>query len=357
MKVQNENSGKSSWWTVNLDAKSGRTSRRRSHSVDNSNTPSPKLKKKRERSKLKKVNKGAHSPGVCSSPCDSPTATCPPLLQPPWSPNPSVPSPTGSDLSPCYSPVLQRSRNATPVSPLVSPPAIDQQNGSLFSGSNSSLLESTEQQMPQHDIAEPPLPLDISSLNLHSSREGMGSSSSLSSINSPRPQPSLGSGKSPHPVFTFQLPFADSSGYSSSTCFSDTDASLPQEFNSYPQPPSYEEHLVHSPSIRSSCYTPTRTHTHHQLHQCLQADAISRPRSTSEPAHVNRLPPDLDMELFNHGFDCDMDSIIQNEMQYENGELDFQFEQQQHHLVPSDPTLTSVAVPVPTQVRPVNNLL
>lgn len=37
------------------------------------------------------------------SPCDSPT---PCQLQPSWSPNSSYPSPMGSDLSPCYSPVL-----------------------------------------------------------------------------------------------------------------------------------------------------------------------------------------------------------------------------------------------------------
>ena len=344
VKVQNESSGKSSWWTVNLDAKSGRTGRRsRSQSVDNSNNSSPKTKKKKERSKVKKLSKESCSPKSYSSPCGSPT-TVQPLLQPPWSPNPSCPSPTNSDFS-CYSPVLQspvlqRSRNITPVSPLISPPAIDQQNGTLFSSQNS-----------VHDVREGhefPLPLEFSSLSLRSSQETMGSSSSLSSLNSPRPPvPNLGN-KSPHPVFNFQPPFADSSGYSSSTYYSDTDREdnkmalskiiIPEA--PLPPPPSYEDHLY---SGHRQVYTPTRSH---QLHHCLmfQADARTRPRSTSEPMPPPRgFPQDLvDIKLeYTELQDCDMDTIIQNEL-YENGPLDFQFDQQPTSLC--DPMLTSAAI-------------
>lgn len=69
------------------------------------------------------------------------------------------------------------------------------------------------------------------------------------------------------------------------------------------------------------------------------------------------------MELFtvDHGLnDCDMDTIIRNEIQYENGELDFQFDpsnvnqsdthyHHMHHFAtpPRDPTLTSVALQEP----------
>ncbi len=92
----------------------------------------------------------------------------------------------------------------------------------------------------------------LSQLHLRSSREHMGSSSSLSSLNSPRPVLST-SNKSPHPVFTFNGPI-DSSGYSSSTCYnSDTD--LPEA--NLPPPPTYEDHLAHQP--RPVCYTPTRS--------------------------------------------------------------------------------------------------
>ncbi|CAI8050127.1 Forkhead box protein O [Geodia barretti] len=276
-KVQNESSGKSSWWTVDLDAKSSRTSRRnRSQSVDNGNTPSPKTPRKKKERKIKRV-KGGTSPNDLS-PCDSPT-TSSPHLQAPWSPNPSCPSPapSGSDLSPCYSPVLQSpvlqrsSRNVTPVSPLVSPPALDQQGAIVFSGSNSSLLDDV--QLPENSL-DSPVCLDMfSQLNLSTRREGMGSSSSLSSLNSPRFAPIA---KSPHPIFTFNNPPVDSSGYSSSTCFSDTDNvesvaaaaaaaavagsgvgpnSLPPNAHSSVStslpvhPPSYEEHvtLQHNP--------------------------------------------------------------------------------------------------------------
>ena len=383
LKVQNESSGKSSWWTVDLDAKSGRTSRRnRSQSVDNGNTPSPKTPRKKKERRVKRV-KGGTSPSDLS-PCDSPT-TSSPHLQPPWSPLPPCPSPapSGSDLSPCYSPVLQSpvlqrsSRNVTPVSPLVSPPALDQQGATIFSGSNSSLLDDIH---PHEGSLDSPACLDMfAQLHLSTRREGMGSSSSLSSLNSPRFAPVA---KSPHPIFTFNNPpTIDSSGYSSSTCFSDTDnpesaavttttanslttahvavsASLPVH------PPSYEEHVTQhtptgpsphvTPPHRPTCFTPTRSGTH-PLQISLAATDPNRPRSGSEPAPVNlahRYPQDIqdiDMDLFNtSGFgDCDVDSIIRTEMQYSNGELDFQFDNQQYNTSnypPSDPTLTSATL-------------
>ncbi len=384
MKIQNDNSGKSSWWTVDLDAKSTKTSRRRSHSVDNTNAPSPKSKKREKRaSKLKKVKGVTSSNDILSSPCHSPT-TSQPHLSAPWSPNPSCPSPTGSDLSPCYSPVLnspilpRTSRNVTPVSPhtlspLISPPSIDQQNGLLCS-SSPSLLDG---ELLAGEGSDTGAYVDMfAQLNLRSSREGMGSSSSLSSLNSPRLHAVA---KSPHPVFTFNPPIQpvaiDSSGYSSSAYFSDTETVEP----SLPPPPPYEDHVhglppghappqPHPAQHRPACYTPTRAHP---LHISLAAGDASRPRSGSEPAPVNlaeRFPTDIDMELFtvDHGLnDCDMDTIIRSEMQYENGELDFRFDpsnssqremsraelhyHHMHHFTmpPRDPTLTSVALQEP----------
>lgn len=326
VKVQNDTSGKSSWWTVNLDAKSGRTSRRRSHSVDNTNAPSPKTRKKERRAKLKKVSKGSSTENILSSPCDSPTLI---QLQPPWSP---CPSPTGSDLSPCYSPVLQspvlhrNSRNATPVSPLISPLGLDQQG--TFSGSNSSLLDS-DTHTP--DFGDPNACVDmLAQLNLRSSREHMGSSSSLSSLNSPRPIIPANN-KSPHPIFNFNGPI-DSSGYSSSTYYSDTD--LPEP-TTLPPPPPYEDHITHQ--TRPHCYTPTRSASgQHPLHITLSADT-ARPRSGSEPAvnHIRyNIPNDIDMDLIGSNFqDCDVDRIIQSEMQYENSQLDFTFDAQGHRHV------------------------
>lgn len=331
VKVQNDTSGKSSWWTVNLDAKSGRTSRRRSHSVDNTNAPSPKTRKREKRAKMKKVSKGSSTENILSSPCDSPTLC---QLQPPWSPNPSCPSPTGSDLSPCYSPVLnspvlhRSSRNVTPVSPLISPPGLDQQGANVFSSSNSSLLDSDSH---RPDFGDPGACVDmLAQLNLQSSREHMGSSSSLSSLNSPRPVIPT-SNKSPHPVFNFNGTNIDSSGYSSSTYFSDTDLPEPATL---PPPPPYEDHMTHQ--ARPLCYTPTRSGTH-PLHITLSADT-ARPRSGSEPAvnHSNRfnIPQDIDMDLISSNFnDCDVETIIQNEIKYENGSrgrLDFAFDAHGH---------------------------
>ena len=310
---------------MDLDAKSNKTSRRnRSHSVDNTNN-SPRSRKREKKSKLKKIKGASSQENMLASPCHSPT----PLLQPSWSPRP-IPSPTGSDLSTGgYSPILQSpimhrgSRNVTPVSPLISPPGIDQQCQGVFSGSNSSLLDGDG---AGPDLGDPNTCTDmLAQLNLRASREHMGSSSSLSSLNSPRLFPVT---KSPHPVFTFAGPGTgpvDSSGYSS---ISDTE--VPAEGN-FPPPPPYEDHLPHQ-QPRPTCYTPTRSGTHpHPLQITLSAE--SRPRSGSEPVVPNRFPQDIDMELFQNGsdFDCDVNSIIQKEMQYSNGELDFQFTPHQHH--------------------------
>ena len=296
---------------------------------------------------MKKVSKGSSTENILSSPCDSPTLV---QLQAPWSPNPSCPSPTGSDLSPCYSPSLQSpilhhsSRNVTPVSPLISPPGLDQQGANVFSGSNSSLLDS-DSQTP--DFGDPNACVDmLAQLNLRSSREHMGSSSSLSSLNSPRPTLS---NKSAHPVFTFCNGPVDSSGYSSSAYFSDTELSEP----TLPPPPPYEEHLAHQP--RPVCYTPTRSGTH-PLHITLSAD-MARPRSGSEPVvahngnHCNGIPQDIDMDLIGTEFpDCDVETILRNEMQYDNGNLDFSFDQKQHSSLSMTPSLSSSSSTLSTTV-------
>ncbi len=255
MKIQNENSGKSSWWTVNLDAKSNR-GRRRASSVDNGNTPSPRAKKREKTKKLKKI-KGAESTNdlQTSSPCDSPTG----FHQSPWSPSTLMDCPSpGSDRSATYSPVsfspvLQRqSRNVTPVSPLVSPPGLD--HSDIFSvGSNSSLLDSFQD---EHDSSSQHCIESLSSLNLRSSRDGMGSSSSLSSLNSPRLQQLKPSSQ---PVFNFPISTGEQSPGSVSIS-SDCDQHNESFTGGYPPPPTYEDHLtIGNPgNQRMSCGTPTR---------------------------------------------------------------------------------------------------
>lgn len=162
-----------------------------------------------------------------------------------------------------YSPVLQRSRNATPVSPLVSPPALEHE---VFSGSNSSLLDSfqdssgliihSEDSVSEHCINS------LASLNLKASRDGGlgGSSSSLSSLNSPRLQQLK---QSPHPVFNFPLPSDMSSppgGYSPVP--SDTEqAMITDQVAGVFAPPTYEDHVTTNPAVspvRMNSGTPTR---------------------------------------------------------------------------------------------------
>lgn len=248
-----------------MDAKSTR-GRRRSSSVDNTNAPSPRSKKREKKKQLKKI-KGAGSSNdlQTSSPCDSPTTTG--FLQPPWSPSPHIdcPSPTNSDRSATYSPVafspvLQRSRNATPVSPLVSPPALEHEN--VFSGSNSSLLDSYHDNSglggallsedSEHCINS------FASLNLKASREGMGSSSSLSSLNSPRLQ--LKPSPQQQHVFNFPLQGDGSSGYSSVSDGNDSSMMTTEGQGTSLAPPPYDDHVT-APAVspvRMNSGTPTR---------------------------------------------------------------------------------------------------
>jgi hypothetical protein len=182
-------------------------------------------------------------------------------LQSPWSPSPlaDCPSPTGSDRSATfspsgYSPVFPRhSRNDTPVSPLVSPPPpLEHEN--VFTGSNSSLLDSfqeggvnTGQPSDSNDSASQCLD-SLASLNLRSSREGLGSSSSLNSLSSPRLQQL----KNTSHVFNF----SNSLDISSSTFGEESMATEPQP------PPPYEDHLPNQtsgPTVRiNTAGTPTR---------------------------------------------------------------------------------------------------
>ena len=264
VKVQNESSGKSSWWTVNLDAKSTR-GRRRSSSVDNTNAPSPRSKKREKKKQLKKIKGAGSSNDLQNSPCDSPTTST--FLQTPWSPSPHAdcPSPTGSDRSATYSPVgfspvLQRhSRNATPVSPLVSPPALEHEN--VFGGSSSSLLETLQDSgnLPGNvavggDSSSDASCLDsFASLNLRSSRDGLGSSSSLSSLNSPRLQQLKGTPTQQYFNFSNAFDTPPSIYHDEQPMVTDQQPSAV-----FSAPPPYEEHLSNTGALRMNSSTPTR---------------------------------------------------------------------------------------------------
>ncbi len=233
--------------------------------MDNGNTPSPRAKKRERTKKLKKI-KGAESSSdlQTSSPCNSPTATQ--FQQSPWSPSTIMDCPSpGSDRSATFSPVSfspvlpRHSRNVTPVSPLVSPPGLDHSDTNIFSGSNSSLLEGYHDNSSSLSIHEPDSMSQqcvdsMASLNLRSSRDFMGSSSSLSSLNSPQLQQIKGS-----PVFNFPL---DSSPSGCSPVGSDTEGHSESFMSStcYPSLPGYEEHMaIGNPgNQRMSCGTPTR---------------------------------------------------------------------------------------------------
>lgn len=254
----------------------------------------------------------------------------------------------------------RHSRNVTPVSPLVSPPGLEQ-GESVFNVSNSPLMDSLQEMHHSatdhsQDSASQQCIESFASLNLRSSRDGMGSSSSLSSLNSPRVQQLKGQ---QHPVFNFTLAGVygpDSSGYSSS-CVSDTDGTHQVEVAA---PPTYEDHIVQTippPPLRPTSYTPTRHHSH-QLHFCMAAEH-GRPRSESEPS-MHRLPPDIDPNLLTGDFkDCNIEDILRTEMQYEEGGLIGHSNPStlvNAHVpqpMPNDPTLTSAALPMgsPLQVH------
>lgn len=268
---------------MNLDAKSTR-GRRRSSSVDNGNGSSPRAKKKDKKKQLKKMKAtGSQSDLHTGSPCDSPTASQG-FHQSPWSPSLiDCPSPTNSDRSATYSPVsyspvLQRhSRNVTPVSPLVSPPGQDHPEG-IFNGStsNSPLLDSFQEASLSGGFIAGELtsssPVNqqtidsFASLNLRSSREGMGSSSSLSSLNSPRLQQLK---TSQQHVFNFSLPSSfeptpGPPGYNTSGTPPEGEQPSQQMETSATPPPAYEDHMPPGTS-RLSCGTPTRHRLVHVL--------------------------------------------------------------------------------------------
>lgn len=66
MRVQNEGTGKSSWWMINPDAKPGKSVRRRAASMETS-----KFEKRRGRVKKKVEALRNGLPDAASSPCSS----------------------------------------------------------------------------------------------------------------------------------------------------------------------------------------------------------------------------------------------------------------------------------------------
>lgn len=343
VKVPNEKTGKSNWWTVNLDAKGNKSSRRpRSSSIDTPTTPKPKSDKKKRTKKLP-VQKSlsvdtSAMVSSCGSPCDSPTT---PHMQ--WSPLPTSPAPaTPLEFPPNTSPVLSRSTRGLPSSPLLSPVQFSPTPSNLrprnFHGSNNSLDADQRDEAYNTQASSDSLNYDTHSQNVFSQppvHDQYGSSSSLSSLNSPLARLSV-TGQT---VFTF--PAVTLGG--SSTCTSpghqlssgissgipsDIEMGYRQDSPAQPSPPppTYEEAIQQAGAPLKHPLTLQHSFPQHPLHI---SNHFKRPRSTSMPIAIEqheRFPSDLDMSLFQaHPTfnNIDVRKVLRTEMEMGGGPLDF----------------------------------
>ena len=347
VKIPNEKTGKSNWWTVCPEASGKKSSRRpRSSSIDtpNQGTVKPKKEKKKVKKSVQKslsVDTSATNPH--GSPCASPTTQHVHQWSPMTSPAPGTPIDYGLASSPILS---TRNRRLPNSSPLLSPvqvegkPNLPYRN---FNGSNNSLNETDQRdeaystQASTDSLYDSYPPNAFNSNNIH---DQYGSSSSLSSLNSPLARLSMNG-----QIFSFPNPNVSmGSGCTSpvppapqvsSGIQSDIELSSP---TAIPSPPPYEEAVLQMQGSTSS--TPQLLHKHpltlqhsfpqhpqHPLH-ISHAREYKRPRSTSMPIAIGaheRFPSDLDMNLFQNAiaFNIDVSKVLKTEVELGGGNLDF----------------------------------
>ena len=318
--------------------KGTKSSRRpRSSSID---TPGQPAKPKKEKRKTKKApvqkslsvdtTAGANS-GV--SPCASPTGI-PRLNQ--WSPLPNSPGGTSS-------PVLPRTTRAvTTSSPLLSPQFSTPQANLRprnFDGSSNSLNETDQRdeaystQASTDSLNYDSYPPTSYSNQIH---DRFGSSSSLSSINSPLARLSFGQTAFPFPSVTVASgctspvpPGHPMSSGISSGIQSDVEMNHRQDSPVVMSPPPYEEAVqqvtqTSTPSQQQK-FPLTMQHSfpQHPQHPLHISNHFKRPRSTSMPIAIpSHFPADLDTKVFQNNFNIDVDKVLRTDL-CSGGPFDF----------------------------------
>lgn len=325
IKVHNEATGKSSWWMLNPEGgKSGKAPRRRAASMDNSS----KLAKVRNKVSKKKAqgpgeppvgSPGSQSskwPGSPSQSMDDPEV---------WTSFRSRTGSNASNLSLRLSPILTEQDDAADDDLHSSlsfsdsvPPTVSEEleliDGLTMLTSSGGPLPAPQSilQKPPGFSMRPPQPLSFGN-SLFSPISPVSSSGHF-----PRPQTleALLTSDSPPPsnVLMSQVdPVLGQSGGQSLLLLGGQNKIRSPEHPSVPPTPPNSLPLLGLPQVSS----------------------LPLPRPHSFPAVSERLPTDLDIDMFLENLECDVDYIINNELMDEGG-LDFNFEPLHPGTTPSN---------------------
>ena len=419
VRVQNEGNGKSSWWMLNPDAKGGKTSRRRSGSLDSA----PKSEKKRGRTKKEKIKEEdgespssprlsvtrardgrANSPGnvspTNSSSSDSlltiPESESPlpfPLsdsfARPRTSSNASTVSSLSGRLSPipahgdelevpCEDHVPSNSFNMTSTSTPVAEELTQMANSmslETFAAENNRLKQTLSPIQPSLHPSEPHNDLGIAAVSNGMSSKISSSFGDTSYNNSGYIQPIQRTQQSLSPeILPPQTIVAPRPAYGNL-----------RVFNQAPQQPHFQQRSYCSPQERQNT-TPARVNDmfcrdqemevqqspdnsmfpnfqpnyanginglaqNHQTYtytsdpfiqqhvgagpvmmengnHSLQGHPFTRVTNNNQLEFMNgKFPSDLELNAFNDDFDCDLESIICDEMNMGDGGFDINLEQ------------------------------
>ncbi|XP_009868565.1 PREDICTED: forkhead box protein O4, partial [Apaloderma vittatum] len=273
IKVHNEATGKSSWWMLNPEGgKSGKAPRRRAASMDNSS----KLAKVRGKTSKKKPSLQSASESTADSPGSQ---------FPKWPGSPSSRSNEDSDMWNTFRP--RTSSNASTISARLSPILTEQDDLHDEELLPSLVYSSASSNVPPTVTEELEL---IDGLNLMSSSSSIQRDSSFS----------LRSPNAAGQTTTF-----------GNSLFNPVDITLQNSVGHFPTPQTLAALLTpSSPPPRDVMMT--------------QVDPVL-PQTAPLGLNQDRLPIDLDIDMYMENLECDMDYIINSELMDGEG-LDFNFE-------------------------------
>ncbi|KAG8448179.1 hypothetical protein GDO86_015317 [Hymenochirus boettgeri] len=321
IKVHNEATGKSSWWMLNPEGgKSGKAPRRRAASMDNSS----KLAKVRSKvSKKKAAGTG------------EPSASSPSSQPPKWPGSPSSRSAEDSEVWTSFRP--RTGSNASNLSVRLSPILPEQEDladedlNSTLSFSNSVPPTVTEELelIDGLTMLSPSAPLPAtqsllqgaSSFSMHSPQavnfgnslfspeEVSGVHGTSAQFQRPQTLEALLTSDSPPPI---------------NVMMTQMDPVLPQTggHNLLSMGVQNKGRIPEKPTVSLSTVVPPNKLTMLGLPP---AQSVSSPKPSTFGGTTERLPLDLDIDLFLENLECDMDYIINSELMDEGG-LDFNFE-------------------------------
>ncbi|XP_046618214.1 forkhead box protein O [Neodiprion virginianus] len=335
MRVQNEGTGKSSWWMINPDAKPGKSARRRATSMETS-----KFEKRRGR--VKKKVEALRNGGLQADATPSPSSSVSEGLD--LFPDSPLHSASGFQLSPDFRP--RASSNASSCGRLSPIPAVfgepdwtpsyapsyspDQLAGSLAESMKLESYQMYQTSPPNHQQTGPPPSYYEAQYQRNNSLRTGSSSYGLP----PTPQ-SANQQRCPHHRLqpcACQMNLSPVSGMSPSYSQSEPSPSSLGGSQQQQQPPQYlmqnqQQQQQKQHQQRQAQTRPAGPSPPHTPSPCTPTPSTMMGQLMGALNNATLLDDlNINIESLHGGFDCNVEEVIKHELSME-GSLDFNFQQ------------------------------